>query len=161
MEDTQRSSGFSENSMRGDSFADELLEIEVAVEIGFHVDFVPRHSCEMDAEEALRVQFLLAVFTVYDVYIAGALGCDLVEFRDVGCRYELDFVKIFAVADHTMHSFQIPGSGEMSMYPGGLFKTFFPLSDIPCRRRLAISEAMRFSLFPSTPILYSEFPESQ
>ena len=131
----------------GESFADELFEIKVAVEVGFYIDFVPRHSCEMDAKEALCVQFLFAVFTVYDVYIAGALGCDFVEFRDVGCRDEFDFVKIFAVADHNMHSFQIPGTGEMSISRGCHCKTRFPRSDLPCRRGLAISDACVFSFF--------------
>ena len=129
--------------------ANELLEIEVAVEIGFHVDLVPCHSCEMYAEEALCVQLLLAVLTVYDIYVAGALGCDLIEFCDIGSRYELDFVKIFAVADHSMHSFQNPETGEMSIHPVLTLENVLSAIGSVSVEVDASSDAMRFlSSFP-------------
>lgn len=143
-------------------FADELLEIKVAVEVGFYIDFIPSHSCEMHAQEALRVQLFLAVLPIHDVYVAGAFGCDSVEFRDVGRRYKLDFVKIFAVADHKICTpFKFRDRRNVQC-PADAFQNVLSAIGSTMSKWTCHFRCYAFlSLFPSTPILYSEFPESQ
>lgn len=76
---------------------DELSEVKVAVFVTFDIDLVPCDLCKMNAEEALCVESLVAV---YEINLAGELCSNSAEFNHVSVCDKLDLIKVFAASFH-------------------------------------------------------------